>query len=264
MTYETYVNYLQFNGGQGLTVNHASSLNLNDLTVFLVARSSSTETGKTIVSKTSASTGWHSTGWQLGWTNNNQLGFTIKRSNTSNIVTAASGVALDDDWHILTAKSDLSFKIDSQESTKLNRTIGNITNTNSLTIGFNGSSSYSTVDIAEIIVYNGILSADDEYKVNMYLKNKYNPESLDVSIYALKPITGSAVVGESYALPSVLRAYMTNGTMMDVPVTWSENLINTSTAGLKTSVATAISDPSKTTTAKIDVAGISSLNDIYQ
>ena len=96
----------------------------------------------------------------------------------------------------------------------------------------------------------------------MYLKEKYDPDSQDVYIYALKPITDSAVIGEPYTLPSIVRAYMTNGTMMDVPVTWSENPVDTSAAGLKTSVATAISDPTKTTTAKIDVAGIDYLNDM--
>ena len=255
MTYETYANYLQFNGGQGLIVNHQSSISLDNLTVFLVARSESTEAGKTIVSKAN-----DTRGWQLGWTNDNQLGFSIKRYSDTNIVSAEPGVALDDEWHILTASSGLSFKVDSQTPAELDRTVGSITNTNALTIGFSGSN-YSTIDVAEIIIYNGMLSADDEYKVNMYLNDKYNPDPLDIYIYALKPITGSAVIGEPYTLPQVVRAYMTNGTMMDVPVTWSDP-IDTSTAGLKTSVATAISDPSKTTTAKIDVAGIDFLNDI--
>ncbi len=140
------------------------------------------------------------------------------------------------------------------------RTAGNITNSSDLTIGFSGSN-YTAVDIAEIIIYNGILSEEEQYKVNMYLKDKYDPDSPDVYIYALKPINDTAVIGEPYTLPDIW-AYMTNGTMMDVPVTWSVNPIDTTSAGIKTSVAAAISNPSKTTTATIDVAGISYLNDM--
>ena len=256
MTYETYANYLRFDGTRGLTVNNQTSINLDNFTVFVVARSSNTEAGKSVVSKMS-----DNRGWQLGWTNTDQLGLSIKRYSDTNTISSDPGIALDDEWHILTATTDLSFKVDSLPQIDLSRTVGSITNTNPISIGFNGSN-YSTVDIAEIIIYNGTLSEDDEFKVNMYLKDKYNPDSFDINIYALKPITDSAVIGEPYTLPSIIRAYMTNSTMMDVPVTWSENPVDTSTEGLKTSIATAISDLTKTTTAKIDVAGISALNDM--
>ena len=257
MTYETYARYLRFNGSQGISVPDSSSLDINNLTVFVVYKSTSTVSPKTIVAKTSSTTGWH-----MDWTASNQLGLTLRNSGGVNTVSGDLDAGLDGEWHVLTGTSALSFQIDSTTPVELTRTVSQtITNNNALTIGFDGVSNYSTIDVAEIILYNGVLSTEDQYDVNMYLTNKYNPSTPDVQIYALKPITDSAVIGEPYTLPATVRAYMTNGTLMDVAVTWSENPIDTSTAGLKTSVATAISNPSKTTTAKIDVAGIAGLVD---
>lgn len=258
ITYETRAKYLQFSGGQGMTISDSSSLRINNLTIFVVAKSSSTTANKTIVSKTSSLLGWF-----LGWTGENQLGITLRTSLiNSNSANGMTGAGLDNKWHILTATSGLTFQIDSTTPVTQTRTVGSVSNSSGLYIGFDGGSNYSTIDIAEIIIYNKVLSLEDQYKINTYLTNKYTPNSPEVYIYALKPINDSAVIGEPYILPSTIPAYMTNGTLMNVPVTWSINPIDTSTPGLKTSVATSVTDPSKTTTAKIDVAGIDCLNNI--
>jgi len=259
MTYETYAKYLKFSGDDGMTVSHKSALNDN-LTIFAVMRSANTTADKTILRKVGSSYST-SNGWSLGWIADNQLGLNVFRGSASDTVSADPGTALDNEWHILTATSGLSFQVDSLTPLTVTRTAGSLSNSSALTIGYSDSN-YTAMDIAEIIIYNGILSEEEQYKVNMYLKDKYDPDSPNVYIYALKPITDSAVIGEPYTLPNIIRAYMTNGTMMDVPVTWSVNPIDTTSAGIKTSVATAISNPSKTTTATIDVAGISYLNDM--
>ena len=258
LNYETYAKYVQFNGSKGMTVADTASLDLTNLTVIVVARSSDRTAQKTIVSKLSGSTGWF-----VGWNASNQLGWYISNSGGKNSISADADVGLDGGWHILMGSSALAFQVDDGTANTTARTVSqSITNNSPVTIGFNGSSSYSNVDIAEVLIYDGTLSATDSANILTYLKDKYQPTPIVSSIYALKPITDTAVKGEAYAMPTTVQAYMSDGTLQDVAVTWSPASIDTSTVGMKTSTATAVVDSTKTTTLQVDVEAIASLENL--
>ncbi len=260
--YETYSKFIRFDGTKAMTVAQSTTLNLNNLTVIVVARSSSKDAQKTIVSKIGTGT----VGWFVGWNTSNQLGWYIRNGGTTNTLSAAADVGLDGGWHILTgsaSSSAVSFQSDDTTATSSTRTVSStLSNTSPISIGYNGSSSFSTVDVAEILVYDGTLSVADMASVQTYLKNKYQPTPPVTSIYALKPMTETVALGETYTMPTTMQAYMTNGTLRDVAVDWSPTSIDTSTVGAKTSTATAVSDSSKSTTLTVDVLGIHSLEDL--
>jgi uncharacterized protein YjdB/type II secretory pathway pseudopilin PulG len=260
--FKTFAKYVAFTGSQSMSITDSSSLDVNNLTVFIVARSTTKTAQKTIVSKLATSSGV-TTGWFAGWNTANQMGLTIRNSSGTNTVSGNANDGLDGDWHVLAGSSALSWQMDLGTTAASARTITlTITNNSPVSIGYNGSSDYSTVDIAEIIVYDGILSTVDADDVSIYLMNKYEPEPPEVIIYALKPINDTCILGEPYILPGRIPAYMSNGTMQNVDVVWSPTTIDTSTPGLKVSTAVSVANPEKTTTAKIDVAGIDSLDDM--
>lgn len=259
--YDTVTRVVRFSGGSALSIPHSSSLSLNNLTVIVVAKSEATAAPKTIVSKRNAT----GTGWAYGWTGSNQLGFTVQGPSV-NVVNANSGEGLDNKWHIMTATASttdglVTLKMDSEDRVETARTATGISNTSPISIGFNGGD-YSTVDVAEILVFNGTLAEADLYSVYTYLDNKYNPEPPSVSIYALKPFTQTVSIGESFTLPAMISAYMSNGTTRNVSVTWSPtNIVDTSVDGTFTFIATSTANPSKTTTGQVTVAGIDYLPD---
>ena len=106
----------------------------------------------------------------------------------------------------------------------------------------------NSVDVAEVIIYDGTLSQSDADAVNLYLNNKYRPVTPAVSIVSLQAQTAKVLTGASYTLPATVPAYMSNGRIKNVAVTWSPSTLDTSTAGVKYSTATAVDDTSKTTT----------------
>jgi uncharacterized protein YjdB len=261
--YETYSKFVRFDGTKAMTVAQSTSLNgLNNLTVVVVARSTSKVTQKTILSKIGTGT----VGWFVGWNSANQLGWYIRNGGTTNTLSAATDVGLDGGWHILTgsaSSTSVTFQTDAIAASSMTRTVGSsLTNTSPISIGYNGSSSLSTVDVAEVLIYDGVLSATDMESVQSYLRNKYQPTPPVTSIYALKPVTDTVALGETYVMPSTMQAYMTNGTVREVAVNWSPTSIDTSTLGTKTSTATAVSDSTKSTTLTVEVQGIHSLDNL--
>ena len=268
--YETYAKFLRFNGGQSLSIGHHSSLNLNDLTVFVVARSAATTSPKSIVSKYGDSSSGNHT-WRLGWNEANQLGFYLKGKyyeahgnayEDINSISGGVGEGLGGEWHVLSGSSDLSFRVDKGTINTIPRSISNhITNNQPITIGWDPQNYYSTVDIAEIIIYNGILSESDSSKVEDYLVKKYKPVAPLVNIDSLNPITTSVLLGANYTMPSTVTANMSNGTIHNTPVNWHPTAIDTTSVGIKTSIGAALLDNSKTTTLTVRVLTINSLED---
>jgi len=110
------------------------------------------------------------------------------------------------------------------------------------------------VDIAEVIVYDGVLSEDDADEVRSYLENKYFPVAPELTIRSLVPVTATVMQGDAYTPPSTVQAYMSNGQLKNVAVTWSPDTIDTSEAGVKYSTASAVADPTKTTTLTVYIA----------
>ncbi len=255
--YTSYANYVRFNGGQGLTIADNGTLDINNLTVFVALRSASTVSPQTIISKTNSTNGW-----LFGWTAAGKLGLTIKSGSTNTLSLPASS-ALNGNWHILTATSALSLQMDQETPLTLTRTAStNLTNNDLIQIGFDGSTNYATVDVAEILVYDAVLTPDQIADIKDYLKNKYQPVSDAVTIVSMQQITDTVIVGEPYHLPSTLTGYMSDGTSQDIAVTWSPAAIDTSTIGRKTSIATSVANPTKTASAQINVAGIVSMENI--
>ncbi len=121
--------------------------------------------------------------------------------------------------------------------------------TTSVTVGNAGS----PVDVAEVIIYNAVLSAGDNEAVMDYLEAKYLPVTPAVFIRWLTDVTATVVQNAPYTPPSTVSAYMTNGRYMDVPVTWSPNTIDTSTLGDKVSTCTAVADTTKHSTLTVHV-----------
>lgn len=281
--YETYAKFLRFSGAQGMTVDNDNNLDLDNLTIFTVARSTSISKDMTIVSKVRNEQNdmdtWH-LGWDMGDETNasvdNQLAFYVRSNNNTRISTAVQGqgIGLDGNWHILTGTSQYNtdtllskttLQIDKNTIVEDQRPFSNsIVNNSPITIGFDGSSKYSTVDIAEIIIYNGVLSNAEIEAIQNYLAKKYQPSPPVVSIYALQGINDTAIVGSSYILPSQLKANMSNSTIQDVDVVWSPNTdtMNTSVAGIYTNVATSVVDPNKKANLRLEVVKISSMDDI--
>ncbi len=263
IVYETHVRMIRFDGSQAMTISDDASIDLDNMTLIIVAKSSQTTPGKTMLSKLSSNRGWF-----YGWDDSGSLSYSIERYGSLNEVSAGSGVGLDNEWHILTATAStttglVTLQIDSNEPVETTRTIlSSITNGEPIRIGSAGGSDYSTFDLAEVILYNNVLPEDDLYDVYTYLENKYNPTPAEISIYSLKPFVDSVVVGEPYSLPSALTAFMSDGSARQVAVTWSPtSTVNTSTPGTYNYTATAVSNPSKTTTGQVTVTGITSLLD---
>jgi len=121
--------------------------------------------------------------------------------------------------------------------------------TTSVTVGNAGS----PVDVAEVIIYNAVLSADDTDDVMDYLEKKYLPVTPTVSIRWLTDVTDTVLQNSTYTPPTTVSAYMTSGRYKDVPVTWSPATIDTSTLGDKFSTCTAVADTTKHSTLTVHV-----------
>lgn len=171
INYDGYGKFLRFSGGQYLTLSNSNTLNLNDLTVFVVARSTATTANKSIISKY-GSTSNDNKAWRLGWNESNKLGLFIKGDKNSDQVSGDVNEGLDGQWHILTASTGLGFQVDRNTEKTIKRTTNSITNYNPIYIGGDIKNSYSTVDIAEIIIYSSITDVD-KAKVQDYLIKKY-------------------------------------------------------------------------------------------
>ena len=114
----------------------------------------------------------------------------------------------------------------------------------------------ANVDIAEIIVYDRALDGGEGGEVDQvktYLTNKYNPVTPSVSIVSLQAQAATVYTGDSFSLPATVPAYMSNGKIKDVAVTWNPSSLSTSTPGVRYSTATAVADTSKTTTFTLSV-----------
>ncbi len=259
LEYETFVKFLRFEGNQGLQIADESYFDLNNLTVIAVMRSTATTDQKTIVSKIGNTSNYNDS-WRLGWNSSDQLGFFIKDTSTrSNSVSGDVGGALDGNWHVLSGSSQLTLRVDEGNLLQSARTFTqSIENNRNITIGYDGDTDFSTVDVAEILIYEGAVSETDLTLIRKYLMDKYKPIEPVPSIYALKSMKETVIKGTVYTMPSTILAFMSNSTMMETNVTWSPD-IDTSTIGKKLSIATSVADPSKTTTLQVDVVEIESL-----
>lgn len=284
-SYETHAKYLRFTGDQGLIVADNNTLDIDNLTVFAVSRSAEVKKDMTIVAKMRNLTNQMDT-WHLGWDKgdettaavDNKLAFYVRANNNTRISTAVGhdGAGLDGNWHVLTGTSQYDTDANLSKTTlqiddgsfiyEDARTFNNsIVNNTPITIGYDGGSNYSTVDIAEIIVYDGKLSDADIAAVQKYLIDKYQPIPQAVVIDELKLTVDSdtAIIGSTYVLPSKLQATMSNGASRDVEVAWSPTLVDTTVT--KQDViytATSVDDPTKTATLTLDIVGIQSLDNI--
>lgn len=280
---ETYAKYLRFSGGQAMTVDDDNRLDIDNLTVFAVMRSTDVTQDMTVVSKIRNLTNEMDT-WHLGWdkgdesnpASDNKLAFYVRSNNNTRISTAVGdpGEGLDGKWHILTGTSQYDTNVSLSKTTlqiddgtiyEDARPFSNsIVNNTPITIGYDGGSNYSNADIAEIIVYNGKLSDTDIALVQKYLSDKYQPIPPVISIYALKTIKDTVVKDSVYTLPTQIQAYMSNSTIQDVDVTWapSTTSMDTSVIGKFTNTATSVDNPSKTMTLELDVVEIESLYNI--
>lgn len=157
--HEAYAKFLSFDSQRYLSVDKE----LNDFTVFVVARINDNAVNKSIISNKNGSKNY----WRLGWNESNKLEFSIKDNKTENQVINDTNEGLDRQWHILTASTLLSIQVDDKPLNTLRRTAtGSINNKMPIKIGG------AKVDIAEIIIYSSI-SDTDRAKVYNYLKNKY-------------------------------------------------------------------------------------------
>ena len=265
--FETHARLLRFNGSQIMAVANDNSLDLSNMTLLVVAKSAQTTPNDTIVSKLGSVYGGIR-GWFYGWDSTGNLSYYIRRDPGINVVTTGAGIGLDNEWHIMTASAStennlVTLQMDSSTPIETTRTISNsIDNYSPLLIGGSSYSDLSTIDVAEIILYDRVLASEDLYEVYTYLENKYNPTPAEISIYSLKPFVDSVIIGQPYSLPSALTAYMSDGSARLVSVTWSPtSTVDTSTPGTKSFVATAVSNPSKSTTGQITVAGLVSMYD---
>lgn len=253
--YDTYARYIRFEDNDSIIVSDDSSLDLDSMTIYAVVRSSNRTDVKSIISKND-----FTEGWDLGWTGPGYYGFQIGSGGTYESVSGNYNDGIDDGWHIIRADTSMGFKIDEGGTSSNLRTVGNITNGSPISIKWNGSTGF--VDVAEIIIYDGTLSAAEKGEVDEYLHNKYQPDPPVVFITSLEsPAPVSLIREETFVMPPTLVANMSNGTREDVAVNWSET-IDTSTIGLKTSIASAVADNSKKATLAVTVLDIASLVDI--
>lgn len=177
--HDSYTRFLRFNGGQSLKVPHNQSINLENLTVFVVARATETIANKSMISKYGDNNNQGL--WRLGWNEADKLGFHIKENRGRNkFVSGGSKKGLDGEWHILRGSTVLEFQIDENDVKRVSRdNYGTIKNFGNITIGWDDKNGYSKVDIAEIIMYSDITD-DDIEKVQEYLTKKYRLEGSSV------------------------------------------------------------------------------------
>jgi len=127
-----------------------------------------------------------------------------------------------------------------------------------VTVGTNGNvviggNTGIRAQVAEVIVYDEDLAPGEAESVRKYLTDKYRPETPPVTIVSLQAQTATVYTGDSFSLPATVPAYMSNGRIKNVAVTWFPTTLDTGTAGTKYSVATAVENPGKTTTFTLNV-----------
>lgn len=223
--------------------------NLNSFTFLMVLKGNTVQPGGTniLLGKNS----FNNRVWSFGWQADGSLGF-----GKSNMATLLSNQGIDDSWHVFTGiatNNRVDIRLDGVPGTSRNSS-GNY-NINNLDINWND------LEIAELVMYSGTKTVDELYEIEQYLINKYNPDPsiAEMKILSLRPlISGTVYKGQTFTLPGMLPANMSNGTIQDVAVTWS-NSIDTSTLGMKSSTATAVLDSSKSVTLNVDVIAIDHL-----
>lgn len=108
------------------------------------------------------------------------------------------------------------------------------------------------IDISEIVVFKGTLTADEISSVSDYFKAKYKQLENIGQIVALQSESATVYKDDLFSLPSVLKATMTVGNAIYTPVTWN-GTVDTSTLGTTIFTATSSVDPSKTATFTLTV-----------
>ncbi len=100
------------------------------------------------------------------------------------------------------------------------------------------------VDIAEIIVYNGVLDTATQEKIEKYLFNKYKSPTVLGDIVQLKDMTKEIRIGDRFELPSTVLAEMSRGYKKYVSVTWS-GTYDINSVGTYSIIGSAIANPTK-------------------
>ncbi len=121
-------------------------------------------------------------------------------------------------------------------------------NSNTITLG------NTDVDIAELLIYRGALTAEQIEAIQKYLKEKYVPIDMIGEIVSLYNFTVEVEKDAPYSAPSAVKADMAFGNDRFVPVTWVGGaVVDTSTVGDVLVQGSAISDPTKTVTHTVRV-----------
>ena len=201
--------------------------------------------------------------WGFGWTDTGSLGYYIKSEDIAiDNYYATQYKTPDDKWHVFTGiltTNDLKFRIDGHDvSVSLDSSLSTI-NTDSITINW-----HPNLEIGEVLIYDRDISGDDLDDIENYLYDKYNPTAEIINIQSIHPIYASVIRGQTYTLPAAVTANMSNGTTREVEVIWNPTTLDTSTAGLKNSIGTAVLDNSKVVFLSVNVLTIDALNHVIE
>jgi prepilin-type N-terminal cleavage/methylation domain-containing protein len=267
-TYDSYAKYVQFDGNSIMNIPDHATLALDDMTVFVVARTAQGTSDRSIVSKIGDPTNYAKS-WRIGWNDVDTLGMMVNDGTLEDRVNAGLTDGLDNDWHILVGAVDptsVDFMMDDGSVTmsQPRTAVDPYNNNNSIEIGGDRKDGNSIVDIAEIIIYRTKLSEADRNKVRDYLNEKYMPIPPTVSLYMLNQnLTDVVLQNAPYTLPTQVPGVFTDSTHHDVNVQWFDvsgnpvSTVNTSSLGEHLLfTAKALSNPAKTTTLKLNVVNI--------
>lgn len=269
--YDTYASYLRFDGTNRMVVENTATLNLNELTLFVVARATTQSAPRFIVGARERND-TDNNSWNIGFAEEKKLGFNFRMTNTSeDKVIASEQEGLDGDWHVLCAaltqgsEKNAAFSIDEAGTIEMERvTNGSIKGL--ISIGGDSRFGNTVADISEIILYSKELDAGEQNAVRAYLKQKYSPVSPLISLAELKSPARQTVYlhqTTSVELPDTLEGVMLDGSVRQISVEWVDGaVVTSSTARTIVKQARAIADPSKTATAEIAFVGIRSVESI--
>ena len=90
---------------------------------------------------------------------------------------------------------------------------------------------YSNCDIAEVIVYDSVLTESERDSVEDYLADKFTPVPPVISIYSLQSLSDTILKGQSYTMPTTVTAYYTDGHSGQVHVDWSPSAVDVNLPG---------------------------------
>lgn len=102
----------------------------------------------------------------------------------------------------------------------------------------------NNMDIAELIVYQGLLNQNTIDEVGQYLFNKYKDVIITGNIIELQDMAIEIEKGNIFEMPYMVPAQLNTGIFKDVCVSWS-GYPNINVAGTYKIIGTALADPNK-------------------